>query len=120
MECREQKPKDPYIFHVVRAKQVPERIAKLDKRGGNGKCVKAKKVMDLKYKWSMHTRPRHHLPVPSQYRRGKPWVKGMRGCGLTVERMGSLVWGSCLNSFGEKYPVGMTSHPREVNMSWNH
>ena len=46
MGCREQKPKDPCIIHAARVKQIPERVAKSDKCGDNGKCVKAKKVMD--------------------------------------------------------------------------
>jgi len=33
---------------------------------------------------------------------------------------GSLFWGSHSSSFGEKCHSGMTSHPKEVNMSWNH
>ena len=46
-ECREHKPKDPCILHVARVKQLPERTAESDKRGGNGKCMKARKVMNL-------------------------------------------------------------------------
>ena len=46
MESRECKPKDLYIFHVVRVKQLPKHIAKLDKCRCNGKCMKARKVMD--------------------------------------------------------------------------
>ena len=99
---------------------MPKRIAKLDKRGGNGKCEKARKVMASEWKRSMHTGPRHHLPVPSQCRGDKPRVKGMKGCGLVVGRRGSLFWCSRSNSFGEKCPAGMTFHPREVSMSWNH
>ena len=45
-EYREHKPKDPCIFHTERVKQLPERTAELDKCGGNGKCIKARKVMD--------------------------------------------------------------------------
>ena len=46
MESRECKPKDPYIFHAVKVKQLLERIAESDKRRCNGKCMKARKVMD--------------------------------------------------------------------------
>ena len=46
MECRELKPKGPYIFHVARVKQIPKCTAEPHKPGGNGKCVKARKVMD--------------------------------------------------------------------------
>ena len=47
MESRERKPKGPCIFHAARVKQLAECIVESDKRGGNGKCVKARKVMDL-------------------------------------------------------------------------
>ena len=69
--------------------------------------------------WSMHIGLRHHQPVPNQYRGGGPWVKSRKKCGLAMGRWGSLFWGSCSNSFREKCPVGMISHPKEVNMSWN-
>ena len=42
----------------------------------------------------MHTRLKHHLPVPSQYRGDGPRFRGKRGCGLVVERRESLFWGS--------------------------
>ena len=47
MECKEQKPKSPCIFHAAIVKQIPKRIVDSDKRRGNEKCMKAKKVMDL-------------------------------------------------------------------------
>jgi len=34
------------MIHVVRVKQILERVAESDKHRGNGKCVKARKVMD--------------------------------------------------------------------------
>ena len=45
MECREQKPKGLCIIRAARVKQTPECAAESDKRGGNGKSVKARKVM---------------------------------------------------------------------------
>ena len=33
---------------------------------------------------------------------------------------GEPILGFSLKLFWEKCPVGMTSHPKEVNMSWNH
>ena len=45
-ECRERKPKDPCIFHAARVNQLPKRTAESNKCRGNGKCVRAKKVMD--------------------------------------------------------------------------
>ena len=47
MECRERRPKGPCIIHVARVKQIPKCLAESNKHGGNGKCVKARKVMDL-------------------------------------------------------------------------
>ena len=38
--------KDPCIFHAKRVKQLPERTVESNKHGGNGKCMKARKVMD--------------------------------------------------------------------------
>ena len=49
----------------------------------------SQKSNGLKWKWSMHTRLRHRLPEPSQYRGGGPRVKGMRGCGLAIGRRGA-------------------------------
>ena len=46
MGCREQKPKDPCIIHAARVKQIPERVAELDKPRGNGKRMRARKAMD--------------------------------------------------------------------------
>ena len=65
--------------------------------------------------WSIHKGPSHHLLVPSQYMGGGPWVKGIRVCsGGREKEGGGLFWGSHLNFFGEKCPVGMASHPKEV------
>ena len=62
-------------------------------------------------------RPRHHQPVPSQY--GQWWVMGQRAWYGGGERkkpilrfLLRLFWGKCL--------VGMTYHPKEERMSWNH
>ena len=46
MESRERELKDPCIFHAARVKHLPERIVESNKCGGNGKEVKARKVMD--------------------------------------------------------------------------
>jgi len=46
MGCRERKPKGPCIIHAARVKQIPERAAELDKLGGDGKCMRARKAMD--------------------------------------------------------------------------
>ena len=44
----------------------------------------------------MHIGPRHHLPVPSQCKGGRPWVKGMRECALAMGRRGKLILGFLL------------------------
>ena len=46
MGCREQKPKGPCIIHATKVKQIPECATESDKRRGNGKHVKVRKVMD--------------------------------------------------------------------------
>ena len=51
---------------------------------------------------------------------GGPWVKGFRGCGLAVRRKKGSIWGSRSNFFGDECPVRMTSHPKEVSMSYDH
>ena len=38
-------------------------------------------------------RLRHHLLVPSHYRRGGPWVRGKREYGLAVGRKGKSILG---------------------------
>ena len=49
----------------------------------------SQKCNGLIWKWSTHTRLRHYLPIPSQYRGGGPQVKGMRGFGLAIGRRGA-------------------------------
>ena len=66
----------------------------------------SQKSNGLKWKWSMHTRLRHHLLVPSQYRGGGPKVKGIRRCGLAIRRRGSLFMGSHSSSFGRDVLLG--------------
>ena len=68
----------------------------------------------------MHKRHEHHLLIPSQYMGGGPRVKAFRGCDLVVGRKRGLFWGSHLSFFRERCPAGMTSHPKEVSMDWNH
>ena len=68
----------------------------------------------------MHKGQGHHLLVPSQYMGGGPQVKTFRGCGLAVGRKRGLFGGSCLSFFRERCPAGMASHPKKVNMGWDH
>ena len=51
----------------------------------------SQKSNGLIWKWSMHTRLRHYLHVPSQYKGGGPWVKSKKGCGLVVGRRGNVL-----------------------------
>ena len=68
----------------------------------------------------MHKAFRHYALVPSQYRCSGPWVRGKRGYGLVVGRREKFIMGFPLKLFWAKYPVGMTYHPKEGKMSWNH
>ena len=66
----------------------------------------SQKSNGLIWKWRMHTRLRHHLPVPSQYSGGGPQVRDMREyCGLVMGRMESL-WGFHSSSFGGNVLLG--------------
>ena len=61
-----------------------------------------------------HARPRHHQPVPSQYRK---WcVMSQRAWSGSGEREKTYS-GVFARLFWGKYPVGMTCHPKEVRMS---
>ena len=62
----------------------------------------------------MHTRPNHHLLVPSQYMGGGPRVKGMKGRGLAIGRKRVYFGVLAQTSFGKKCPTGMASQPKEV------
>ena len=64
-----------------------------------------------------HTRLKHHPLVPSQYRRGGPWVKGTRGYDLAVGKRGKSILGFPLKLFWGKCPVGITYHPKERKMN---
>ena len=63
---------------------------------------------------------RHHQPVPSQYKGGRPTVKGNQrawfgGGGERGSIFGFLLWlllGICL--------IGMASYPKEVTNGWDH
>ena len=78
----------------------------------------SRQAMDL-HESGAHTRFRHHLLVPSQYRYGRPWVRGKREYGLAVGRRGKSILGFLLKLFWRKCLAGMTYHPKEGNMSWN-
>ena len=63
-------------------------------------------------------RPRHHQPVPSQYR--KWWVIGQRAWSGGGERKEKPILGFLLRLFWGKCPARITCHPKEARMSWNH
>ena len=84
---------------------------------GNGKCVKTRKVVDLDRSgvWTqglgityLYLANIGEVDHRSEVWDGVVWRWGEGG---------SLFWSSRSNSFGEKCPAGMTSHPKEVNMS---
>ena len=66
------------------------------------------------------TRLKHHPLIPSQYKSGGLWVRGKRGYGLVVGKRGKSIMGFSLKLFWGKCPTGMTYHPKEGNVSWNH
>ena len=51
---------------------------------------------------------------------GGPRVKGTRGCGLAVGRKRGSILGFSLKLLWEKCLARMTSHLKEVRMSWDH
>ena len=68
----------------------------------------------------VRTRLRHHPLFPSQYKSDGPQVKGKRQYGLVVGGREKPILEFPLKLFWEKYPAGMTYHPKEGKMSWNH
>ena len=75
--------------------------------------------MDL-YGSKAHIRLRHHPLVPNQYRCSRTWVRGKKGYGLAVGKKGKSIIGFPLKLFWGKCPAGMTYHPKERKMNWNH
>ena len=80
------------------------------KNGRNGMGVKEDKH---RRQWNLHEL-KHHLLVPSQYRRGEPSAKGFRGYGLVVGRKRGLFWGSWRGFFWGKCLVGMAFRSKET------
>ena len=80
-----------------------------------GKCMTSRQALDIRGTGAC-TRPRHHQPIPSQYRSGGLWVKGMKGYGLVVRRRESLFWSSCSNSFGGN--VLLRWHTTQKRKGW--
>ena len=85
----------------------------------NGKRMNSRQAMNSHVS-GVHTRLRHYPLVPSQFKHGGPCVRGKRGYGLAVGRSGKSILGFPLKLFWGKCPAGMTYHPKEGKMSWNH
>ena len=73
-----------------------------DKPSNHGKCMSSGQALDV-HESGAHARPWHYQLVPSQYRSGRPWVRGKRRYGLAVGGRESLFWGSCSNSIVSFY-----------------
>ena len=71
----------------------------------HAKHMSSEQALDV-HRTRAHVRPRHHYPVPSQFRSGGSWVRGKRGYGLAVEKRESLFWGSYSDSFGSNVLLG--------------
>ena len=64
-----------------------------------------------------HTqRSRHHLLVPSQYKRGGPLVRGFKGCGLAVGRKEIYFEVPTKTSFGRNALLGW--HFAQKRLAW--
>ena len=57
---------------------------------------------------------------PANIRSGGSWVRGKRRHGLAMWRRKKPILGFLLKLFWGKCPAGITCHPKEVRMSWNH
>ena len=62
-----QRMKTQEFIHAARVKQAPEPATELDKLVGNGKRMRARKAIDSYGSGAYTQRPKHHLPIPSQY-----------------------------------------------------
>ena len=51
---------------------------------------------------------------------GGPLVKTFKGCGLAVGRKKWSILGFLLKLLWERCLAGMTSHPKEVSIGWDH
>jgi len=106
------------FIHATRGQ---ERVVEhTDKPLGHGKCMNSRQAMDTHGNGARTRRLKHHKLVPSQYKRGEPWVRGKGGYGLAVGRRGKPILGFPLKLFWRKCPAEMTYHPKERKMSWNH
>ena len=96
-----------------------EHAAIPNKAIGNSKHMNTRQAIDS-YGSRAYTRLKHHQPISSQYKGGGPWVRGKRGYGLTIGRRRKPILGFPLKLFWGKCLAGMTYHPKDVKMSWNH
>ena len=83
---------DLELIHATIIKQAPGRAAKSNKTVGNGKCMNARKTMDL-------------------------YGSEARTQGSGDREKGELTLGFPLKLFWGKCPARMTSHPKEASMN---
>ena len=65
------------------------------------------------------TKPRHHQPVPNQYRTWwghGPEVRGKAGMVWWSGEGKRSIYGSCPSLFWEVRPAGMIDHPKEASL----
>ena len=70
-----------------------------------------------KFERKARARPKHHQPVPSQYRTWWGYGPEVRGKGGVVwwwEEGKRSIYGPCSNLFWEVRLAGMTDHPKEA------
>ena len=91
------------IAHVIRSQEWASECA--DKPLDHGQRIGSGQVLDI-HRSGARARPRHHQPVPSQYRKWWVMVRGKRGHGLAVGRGENLFWGSCSGFFGGNVLLG--------------
>ena len=105
---------------LIHATKGQERVAKhANKLSGHGKLMTSRQIMDT-HGSRARTRLKHNPLVPSQYRSGGLWVRCKRGYGLVVGRRGKPILGFPLKLFWGKCLTGMTYHPKDGKISWNH
>ena len=54
--------------------------------------MSSRQTLDI-HRSKAHIKPKHHQPVPNQYRSSGSWFKGKKGYGLAVERKGKAYYG---------------------------
>ena len=89
--CKERRPSDSSTPQEVKNEQQNQQ-QRPNKPSGHDKCMNNRQDIDSHGSGAC-TRLRHHLHVPSQYKRCGPWVRGKRGYGLAVGGKGEVYSG---------------------------